>query len=65
MNEDAVLAHAALREGGMTETEVATATGMSLVRTQFALEELAVLAVASADDEDGLLYWRLREEAVR
>jgi hypothetical protein len=65
VSEDAVLAHAALREGGMTETEIATATGLSLIRTKFALDELAILAVAAVDEEDGLLFWRLRKEAVR
>ena len=65
MNDDAVLVHAALKEGGMTETEIATATGLSLIRTKFALDELAVLTVADVDAEDGLEYWRLRKEAVR
>lgn len=65
MNDDAVLVHAALREGGMTETEIASVTGLSLIRTKFALDELAVLTVADVDQEDGLEYWRLRKEAVR
>lgn len=65
MNEDAVVVHAALREGGMTETEIASVTGLSLIRTKFALDELAVLAVADVEEEDGLAYWRLRQEAVR
>lgn len=65
MNDDAVIVHAALSVGGMTETEIATATGLSLIRTKFALDELAVLAVADVDKEDGLEYWRLREEAIR
>ena len=66
MNDDAILVHAALKEGGMTETEIATATGLSLIRTKFALDELAVLTVAYVvAEEDGLEYWRLRQEAVR
>lgn len=65
MNEDAVVVHAALREGGMTETEIASVTGLSLIRTKFALEELAVLVVADVEEKDGLAYWRLRHEAVR
>lgn len=65
MNDDAVLVHAALNEGGMTETEIASVTGLSLIRTKFALDELAVLTVAEVNAEDGLEYWSLRREAVR
>lgn len=65
MNDNSVVVHAALRAGGMTETELATATGLSLIETKLALDELAVLAVADVDVEDGLLHWRLRTEASR
>lgn len=65
MTDDAVLIHAALSEGGMTETELASVAGLSLIRTKLALDELAVLAVADVENEDGLDYWRLRQGALR
>ena len=65
ITEQAVRVQAALNEGGMTETEVAAVTGLSLIETKYALDELAVLAVADVDREDGLYFWRLRRGAVR
>lgn len=64
MTDDAVRVQAALAGEPKTETEIAVHTGLTLVETSNALNELAVLGVVVGAGGARVRLWTLREVAV-
>lgn len=64
MSPNATRVHAALSDYGLTETEVAGVTGLTLREVTLALFELSLLNYAAAETEDDLRRWRLVGAAV-